>query len=106
VLAIQPPGRFGQLTVEDQRITGFDEKPRGDGAWINGGYFVLSPDVIDYVTGDEIVWEREPVERLAREGQLSAYLHRGFWQPMDTLRDKELLEGLWTANRAPWKRWS
>jgi glucose-1-phosphate cytidylyltransferase len=106
VLAIQPPGRFGQLTVEDQRITGFDEKPRGDGAWINGGYFVLSPDVIDYVRGDEIVWEREPVERLARDGQLSAYLHRGFWQPMDTLRDKEALEALWSAGRAPWKRWS
>jgi glucose-1-phosphate cytidylyltransferase len=105
VLAIQPPGRFGQLTVEEQRIVGFDEKPRGDGAWINGGYFVLSPDVIDYVAGDEIVWERQPVERLAREGQLSAYLHRGFWQPMDTLRDKEMLEGLWSANRAPWKRW-
>ncbi len=106
VLAIQPPGRFGQLTLSEQKIVGFNEKPEGDGAWINGGYFILSPKVIDYVAGDEIVWERQPVERLAAEGQLAAYLHRGFWQPMDTLRDKEALEALWAADRAPWKVWS
>jgi len=105
VLAIQPPGRFGQMTLDDRRITGFEEKPSGGGAWINGGYFVLSPDVIDYVDGDATNWEREPVERLAREGQLSAYLHHGFWQPMDTLRDKDTLEAMWSSGRAPWKRW-
>jgi glucose-1-phosphate cytidylyltransferase len=106
VLAIRPPGRFGQLTVKGEKILGFNEKPSGDGAWINGGYFILSPSVIDYIENDETVWEREPVERLAREGQLSAFLHDGFWQPMDTLRDKELLEELWSSGNAPWKRWS
>jgi glucose-1-phosphate cytidylyltransferase len=106
VLAIRPPGRFGQLTVKDAKILGFNEKPVGDGAWINGGYFILAPAVLDYIDGDDTVWEREPVERLAREGQLAAFSHDGFWQPMDTLRDKELLEELWASGRAPWKRWS
>jgi len=106
VLAIRPPGRFGQLTVEAQKIVGFNEKPSdGDGGWINGGYFVLAPTVLDYIAGDDTVWEREPVEQLSREGQLAAYLHRGFWQPMDTLRDIELLEELWSSGHAPWKTW-
>jgi glucose-1-phosphate cytidylyltransferase len=106
VLAIRPPSRFGQLQLENDKIVAFTEKPIGDGGWINGGYFVLSPRVLDYIAGDETVWEHGPVERLAREGQLAAYLHRGFWQPMDTLRDKELLEAMWSSGRAPWKRWS
>jgi glucose-1-phosphate cytidylyltransferase len=106
VLAIRPPGRFGQLTVEAEKIVGFNEKPSGDGGWINGGYFVLSPLVLDYIASDDTSWEYGPVERLAREGQLSAYRHRGFWQPMDTLRDKELLEELWATGRAPWKVWT
>jgi glucose-1-phosphate cytidylyltransferase len=105
VTAVQPPGRFGQLKLDQQKIVAFNEKPQGDGAWINGGYFVLSPKVIDYIGGDDSVWEREPVERLASEGNLSAFVHRGFWHPMDTLRDKMLLEDLWRSNRAPWKVW-
>jgi glucose-1-phosphate cytidylyltransferase len=103
--AIQPPGRFGALIVEQNRITGFQEKPQGDGGWINGGFFVLSPRVLDLIDGDETVWEREPLEHLAREGELAAYLHRGFWQPMDTLRDKNHLEQLWATKKAPWKIW-
>jgi glucose-1-phosphate cytidylyltransferase len=103
--AVQPPGRFGALAMQDQRISSFQEKPQGDGAWINGGFFILSPKVIDYIDGDASTWEREPMERLAREGQMSAYLHRGFWQPMDTLRDKNLLEALWQTGSAPWKVW-
>ena len=86
-------------------ITSFQEKPKGDGGWINGGFFVLSPDVIDYIDGDDTVWEREPLERLARDRQLAAYFHRGFWQPMDTLRDKNHLEELWAGGNAPWKAW-
>jgi glucose-1-phosphate cytidylyltransferase len=86
-------------------ITSFEEKPRGDGGWINGGFFVLSPKVIDYVAGDDTIWEREPMERLARESNLAAYLHKGFWHAMDTLRDKNYLEELWTSGRAPWKKW-
>ncbi len=103
--AVQPPGRFGALAMQDQRITSFQEKPQGDGAWINGGFFVLSPKVLDYIAGDDTTWEREPMERLARDGQMSAYLHRGFWQPMDTLRDKNQLESLWQSGSAPWKTW-
>ncbi|PZP35682.1 MAG: glucose-1-phosphate cytidylyltransferase [Roseateles depolymerans] len=106
VTAVQPPGRFGALDIEDQRITRFAEKPQGDGSWINGGFFVLEPQVIDYIGGDEVTWEREPLERLAAEGQLSAFAHRGFWHPMDTLRDKILLEDLWQTQRAPWKLWT
>jgi len=105
VTAVQPPGRFGALRHEGDRATGFEEKPRGDGSWINGGYFVLSPKVGEYIEGDETVWEREPMERLAREGQMTVYFHHGYWQPMDTLRDKVHLEELWSSGRAPWKLW-
>jgi len=105
VTAVQPPGRFGSLRLEDGRVTGFEEKPQGDGGWINGGFFVLSPKVIDCIEGDATLWEHEPLERLATEGKLSAYLHHGFWQPMDTLRDKNHLEALWASGKAPWKTW-
>jgi glucose-1-phosphate cytidylyltransferase len=100
-----PPGRFGALDLNGNMVNSFMEKPKGDGAMINGGYFVLSPKVLDYITGDSTTWERDPLERLAQEGNLVAYQHRGFWQPMDTLRDKILLEELWVSNRAPWKVW-
>jgi glucose-1-phosphate cytidylyltransferase len=103
--AVQPPGRFGALDIVDQAIVRFNEKPPGDSGWINGGFFVLDPSVIDYISGDDCVWEREPMERLAGEGRLAAYLHRGFWQPMDTLRDKNLLEELWSTAGPPWKVW-
>lgn len=105
--AVQPEGRFGTFTLAggQNKITRFREKPQGDGASINGGFFVLEPQVIDYIDGDETVWEREPLERLAREGQLSAYRHCGFWHPMDTLRDKNDLEALWHSGNAPWKIW-
>jgi glucose-1-phosphate cytidylyltransferase len=103
--AAQPPGRFGALDLDGGLITSFEEKPRGDGSLINGGFFVLSPKVFDYIEGDGTVWERGPLERLARERQLSAFVHEGFWQPMDTLRDKNLLESLWQSGRAPWKVW-
>jgi glucose-1-phosphate cytidylyltransferase len=105
VTATQPPGRFGALVVDGTRVIGFQEKPVGDGGWINGGFFVLSPKVGDYIEGDSVVWEREPLERLASEGQLSVYHHNGFWQPMDTLRDKRHLEALWDSGKAPWKTW-
>ena len=105
ITAVQPPGRFGTLDVQGDSVASFVEKPHGDGAWINGGFFVLSPKVLDYIEGDHTLWERDPLERLAAEGQLSAYLHRGFWQPMDTLRDKTLLEELWQSGKAPWKAW-
>jgi glucose-1-phosphate cytidylyltransferase len=105
VTATQPPGRFGALNLERHRVTGFAEKPEGDGGWINGGFFVLSPKVMEYIDGDDTVWEREPMERLAREGRMAAYLHRGFWRPMDTLRDKLYLEKLWASGKAPWKIW-
>ena len=103
--AVQPPGRFGALVLQDQRVASFREKPEGDGGWINGGFFVLSPAVLDYIAGDDSIWEREPLERLAKERSLAAYLHRGFWQPMDTLRDKNHLEEVWATGRAPWKTW-
>lgn len=105
VCAVQPPGRFGALDIEGSRITRFAEKPLGDGSWINGGFFVLEHDVLDLIDGDDSVWEREPLELLARNGQLSAFTHGGFWQPMDTLRDKIKLEDLWQSGSAPWKRW-
>jgi glucose-1-phosphate cytidylyltransferase len=109
VTAVQPPGRFGTFTLHEgeTRIEQFREKPPGDAeaAWINGGYFVLEPAVIDYIDSDETVWEREPMERLAHRGQLSAYRHQGFWQPMDTLRDRMVLEELWGSGSAPWKIW-
>jgi glucose-1-phosphate cytidylyltransferase len=103
--AAQPPGRFGAINLEGHRILNFQEKPQGDGAWINGGFFVLNPKVIDYIDADHTVWEREPMERLAREGKMNAWFHRGFWQPMDTLRDKNHLEELWVSGNAPWKVW-
>ncbi|GBL44296.1 glucose-1-phosphate cytidylyltransferase [Sulfuriferula multivorans] len=103
--ATQPPGRFGAINLDGEQVTGFQEKPEGDGGWINGGFFVLSPKVLDYIEGDHTVWEREPMERLARDGQMTAYFHRGFWQPMDTLRDKTHLEELWSSDKAPWKVW-
>ena len=105
VTATQPPGRFGALDIKDGLIRAFQEKPQGDGAWINGGFFVLSPKVIDHIDGDSTVWERAPMERLARDRQLAAFVHDGFWQPMDTLRDKNQLEALWQAGKAPWKTW-
>jgi glucose-1-phosphate cytidylyltransferase len=104
--AVQPPGRFGAVRLEEQKIVAFDEKPQGDGAWINGGYFVLSPGVFDYIGTDQTVWEREPLEQLAADGKLSAFVHRGFWQPMDTLRDKTMLEESWASGAAPWKVWA
>jgi glucose-1-phosphate cytidylyltransferase len=104
--AMQPPGRFGALGLSEHKVRGFQEKPQGDGGWINGGFFIMSPKVIDYIDGDDTVWEREPMERLAQEDQLSAYFHHGFWQPMDTLRDKVHLEELWQSGKAPWKVWS
>ena len=100
-----PPGRFGAIDVAGGRVRSFEEKPKGDGAMINGGFFVLSPRVLDYIDGDDTVWEKQPLQRLARDGELMAYEHAGFWQPMDTLRDKQLLEQLWSENRAPWKMW-
>jgi glucose-1-phosphate cytidylyltransferase len=103
--AVQPPARFGALSLEGSRVARFEEKPVGDGGMINGGFFVLSPRVIDYIDGDHTHWEREPLERLAQEGQLSAFAHTGFWQPMDTLRDKTHLEELWNSGKAPWKVW-
>jgi glucose-1-phosphate cytidylyltransferase len=100
-----PPGRFGALGINGNRVNNFREKPSGDGAMINGGFFVLSPEVIDYIADDQTTWEREPLERLAEEGDLAAYQHNGFWQPMDTLRDKVHLEELWQSGKAPWKLW-
>ncbi len=105
VTAVQPPGRFGAMEVDGDRILRFQEKPRGDGAWINGGFFVLSPEVVRYLDGDDTVWEQEPLRRLAEDGQLSSFRHKGFWQPMDTLRDKRHLEELWESGEAPWKVW-
>lgn len=105
--AVQPQGRFGAIALgeEQTKITQFHEKPVGDGAWINGGYFVLEPEVIDYVEDDSTVWEQEPLQKLAHMGQLSAYKHAGFWQPMDTLKDKNYLDELWKKGKAPWKTW-
>ena len=105
VTSVQPPGRFGALDITQGKITGFQEKPAGDGSCINGGFFILSPKVMNYIDNEETVWERQPIEKLADERQLSAYQHKGFWQPMDTLRDKVLLEDLWASGNAPWKVW-
>ncbi|MEG0587923.1 MAG: glucose-1-phosphate cytidylyltransferase [Akkermansia sp.] len=103
---VLPPGRYGSLQLgERDMITAFQEKPEGDGAWINGGFFVLEPSVFDYIKGDNTIWEQEPLKQLAEEGQLHCFHHRGFWRPMDTLRDKMDLEGLWTRGDAPWKIW-
>lgn len=105
VTAVQPPGRFGALDVEQNKIVRFDEKPQGDGTWVSCGYFVLSPRILDYIDGDHTSWEKQPLERLAKEGQLAAFKHKGFWGPMDTQRDKNQLEELWNVNKAPWKIW-
>jgi glucose-1-phosphate cytidylyltransferase len=105
VTATQPPGRFGSINYQGNRVTGFQEKPMGDGGWINGGFFVLSPQVGNYIKDDATVWEQEPMQRLAAENELSVYFHHGFWQPMDTLRDKRHLEDLWASGKAPWKTW-
>jgi glucose-1-phosphate cytidylyltransferase len=107
VTAVQPAGRFGSLGIAEDgsRVADFAEKPAGDGAWVSGGYFVLEPAVFDYIEGDSTILEREPLERLAADGQLEAFKHRGFWQPMDTLRDKTQLEKLWASGNAPWKVW-
>lgn len=105
--AVQPPGRFGafSLAAGEHRVASFKEKPQGDGAWVNGGFFVLEPQAIDFIAGDETVWEREPMETLALKGKMAAYKHYGFWQPMDTLHDKHVLEDLWQSGTAPWQVW-
>ncbi|MGG2397472.1 glucose-1-phosphate cytidylyltransferase [Pseudomonas sp. SH1-B] len=103
--ATYPPGRFGALDIQNKKVMNFKEKPKGDGAMINGGFFVLTPDVLKYLSDDATVWEQEPLMGLAQDGQLMAYEHHGFWQPMDTLRDKHLLEELWDSGTAPWKTW-
>jgi glucose-1-phosphate cytidylyltransferase len=105
VTAVQPAGRFGVIDFDADTVTGFAEKPRGDGGWVNGGFFVLEPAVLDLIAGDTTVWEREPIEALAKSGQIAAFKHHGFWQPMDTLRDKQLLEALWASGNAPWRVW-
>ncbi len=106
VTAVQPPGRYGALNMEGSNVRGFIEKPRGDGGWINGGFFVLSPGCLEYIEGDRSSWEGEPLANIANNGELMGFEHRGFWQPMDTLRDKNLLEDLWQNGKAPWKVWN
>lgn len=103
--AVQPPGRYGVMEIENFTVTKFKEKPKGNGGWINGGFFVLSPKIIDYIDDDMSIWERAPLERLAADKELIAYKHEGFWQAMDTLRDKIKLEELWSSGKAPWKVW-
>ena len=105
VTATIPPGRFGALDINDNKVDCFKEKPKGDGAMINGGFFVLSPDVFEYLSGDECIWEQDPLMKLAEDGELMAFEHHGFWHPMDTLRDKMYLNGLWEKGEAPWKIW-
>lgn len=106
VLAVRPPGRYGALQMEGERVAGFAEKPRGDGGLINGGFFILSPKCIEMIAGDQTSWEAEPLSMLSQQGQLIAFEHDGFWQPMDTLREKNLLEELWVSGKAPWKSWT
>lgn len=103
--AVQPPGRFGAINFKDCKVESFQEKPQGEGGWINGGFFVLEPQAFEYVDGDTTVWEHDPLQKLVSEGQLAAYAHTGFWQPMDTMRDKMRLEELWETGQAPWKVW-
>ncbi len=105
VTAVQPPGRYGALNRENDLVTSFVEKPKGDGGWINGGFFVLSPKCIDYIDSDDTAWEQKPLKDIAIKGELMAYEHKDFWQPMDTLREKNLLEELWESGKAPWKNW-
>ena len=105
LLAVQPPGRYGSIEIENKMVQKFMEKPKGDGGWINGGFFILEPKVIDYIKDDTTIWERGPLEKLSSEDQLGAFKHQGFWQPLDTLRDKNHLEKLWNENKALWKIW-
>jgi glucose-1-phosphate cytidylyltransferase len=105
VTAVRPPARFGEIRIEDGRVLGFAEKPQVGEGWINGGFFVLDRRVLDYIDGDATIWEREPMERLVAEGQLMAFTHEGFWHPMDTLRERNVLEALWNTGKAPWKSW-
>jgi glucose-1-phosphate cytidylyltransferase len=105
VTAVQPPGRFGAVELNGTRVRSFEEKPRGDGVWLNGGYFVLSPEVARYLDGDDTTWEQEPLRKLTAEGQLASFRHEGFWQAMDTLRDRNQLERLWGSGTAPWRVW-
>jgi glucose-1-phosphate cytidylyltransferase len=105
VTAVRPPSRFGSVVLAEHRVVEFTEKPQTEGGWINGGFFVLEPGVLDYVSGDSVAWEAEPLHRIAQEGQLMAFRHEGFWQPMDTLREKRLLQDLWESGTAPWKVW-
>ncbi|WP_225189364.1 glucose-1-phosphate cytidylyltransferase [Bradyrhizobium sp. IC3195] len=106
VTGIRPPGRFGSLQLEDTVVKGFTEKPLGDGGWINGGFFVLSPQIAELIAGDSTIWERQPLERLAASGELRVFRHEGFWQSMDTLRERNLLEGLWKGDNPPWRVWT
>lgn len=103
--AVQPPGRYGAFTLESEKISSFREKPKGDSAWINGGFFVLEPEIFDYIENDTTIWEREPMEHLAHDGKLAAYKHEKFWQSMDSLRDKKVLEKIWSSGNSPWKKW-
>jgi len=103
--AVKPPGRFGAIDVIENKVNKFEEKPSGDNSWVNGGFFVLSPKIFNYIDGDNSIWEKESLDKLSQEGQLSAFIHDGFWQPMDTLRDKVVLENLWGSGKAPWKKW-
>lgn len=105
VMAVQPPGRYGTLNTQNSAVLGFIEKPQGEGGWINAGFFVLSPKVLDYIEGDFSSWEGEPLSRIASDGELMAFKHTGFWQPMDTLREKNIIENLWQSGKAPWKVW-
>lgn len=105
VTVTRPVGRFGILRIDKDQVTSFMEKPEGEGNWVNSGFFVLEPEVLDYIEGDETIWERDPLEKLSADGQLTAYKHKGFWKPMDTLRDKQYLEEHWSKNKAPWKVW-
>ena len=105
ITAVQPPGRYGALMMKGSRVESFLEKPKGDGGYINGGFFILNSQVVNYVESDSTIWEKEPMEKLAAEGQMEAYVHNGFWQAMDTLRDKKYLEELWSSGKAPWKLW-
>ena len=105
LMAVQPPGRFGSLGIEGDNVANFYEKPQGDSSWVNGGFFVFEQGIFDYLENDETILEREPLETLSRKGQLDAFKHSGFWQPMDTLRDKKILEDLWNSRKAPWKNW-
>lgn len=105
ITAVQPPGRYGALELNGSAVNGFREKPKGDGGYINGGFFVLSPKVLDYIEGDETSWEGDPLEAISKEGQLEAFFHNSFWRPMDTLRDKMQLDEMWNTNKAPWKTW-